>query len=237
MKQIKEIVEASYEGIRLSPPETFYYECLPDGELITHNNACLINGSSLMRDKQNKITFENSSFKKLTTANDWCMRAVHLQPFGNAVEFPELVLGVNSFAYCAFTSWSKDFPKMTNGDSCFLGAKIETYRGTLPVLSIGTRMFNKSSLRFFYSPLPSLIHGYQMFDSCPLETFDSELPALSNGAYMFCNTKLDASSIDKILESLPAWSTGEHVITFTGCPGAAECHPDIATRKGWNVIL
>lgn len=100
-------------------------------------------------------------------------------------------------------------------------------------------MFYATSLAEWTVPLPSLKDGKGMFDGCRnLSAFDSAIPVLKDAGRMFLNCGLDVEAIDSILARLPVYEDGtDHTITFTGCPGAAECNATIGAAKGWTVEI
>lgn len=69
------------------------------------------------------------------------------------------------------------------------------------------------------------------------------MPACSSAKNSFKNCSMSAENISKTLDILPTWADGvEHIITFTGCPGASELNQDSpsvanAIAKGWTVEL
>ena len=71
----------------------------------------------------------------------------------------------------------------------------------------------------------------------------TDLRSASNARFAFTNTAMSAENISKTLDSLPTWTDGaEHIITFTGSPGASELTQDspsvaAAIAKGWTVEL
>lgn len=66
---------------------------------------------------------------------------------------------------------------------------------------------------------------------------DAAFPSLQRAAGMFRDCALDAATINRILAGLPARSGADAIITFTGCPGASGCDPDMAVARGWTVEL
>ena len=89
---------------------------------------------------------------------------------------------------------------------------------------------------------PNIIVGNYMFDGDSLYDHPHDLPKLSQGQGMFRRAGMSAENISKTLDSLPKYTSGSHVITFTGSPGAAELTQDspsvaAAVAKGWTVEL
>ncbi|KGN71729.1 leucine-rich repeat domain-containing protein [Porphyromonas sp. COT-108 OH1349] len=64
-----------------------------------------------------------------------------------------------------------------------------------------------------------------------------EVPGTLNYGLVLSNCKLSESVLDEIFRTLPdvRGLTGNQQILIAGNPGAAACHPDIATYKGWKV--
>lgn len=70
-----------------------------------------------------------------------------------------------------------------------------------------------------------------------LKRFNVVWGKISNCTGAFTNSGLETDEINKILTSLPTYTSGSHVITFTGCPGAPTCDTSIGTNKGWTVQI
>ncbi|WP_152567528.1 leucine-rich repeat domain-containing protein [Porphyromonas canoris] len=64
-----------------------------------------------------------------------------------------------------------------------------------------------------------------------------EVPGTLNYGLVLSNCKLSESVLDEIFRTLPdvRGLTDNQKILIAGNPGAAACHPDIATYKGWKV--
>lgn len=101
---------------------------------------------------------------------------------------------------------------------------------TAPYLCI-----NCTNLSQFSGEYPELVSCISGFEATNLQQFDVVWPKISDLAGCFRNTALQAEEINKILQSLPSYSSGTHIITFTGSPGASSCDPTIGTAKGWTV--
>lgn len=76
----------------------------------------------------------------------------------------------------------------------------------------GLCMFNGTSgLTAFYSPLPKLENGLGMFKyDNKLAIFESTLPSLKIGTQMFFSCILDKESTLRVLNSIPAYTSGTH---------------------------
>lgn len=84
-------------------------------------------------------------------------------------------------------------------------------------LEDGEVMFEGNWITSFTSPLPKLRKGNQMFSSGSVRNFsvfNSELPSLESGNGMFNNAKLDKASALRVLNSIPAYSSGDHQLTI-----------------------
>lgn len=92
-------------------------------------------------------------------------------------------------------------------------------------------------------------NGSQLFFNCPeLLTFNCDLSSLNNGDLMFFNTKLDSISVEKILSSIPTYTSGVHNLTMTIRESAVEKFSEIVglditdkinkiNYKGWEITL
>jgi hypothetical protein len=78
-------------------------------------------------------------------------------------------------------------------------------------------MFSGTNIDSFSGNLDSLSDGRYMFSYCEnLTSFSSALPNLSNGYEMFTNCKLDADSVEKILTSIPTFTSSQSLDENTG---------------------
>lgn len=95
-----------------------------------------------------------------------------------------------------------------------------------------------SFLPEFSADLPNLTDAASAWaGTTSLKTFNVTWPKISNLGGAFTNSGLETDEINKILTSLPTYTSGSHVITFTGCPGAPTCDTSIGTKKGWTVQI
>lgn len=92
-------------------------------------------------------------------------------------------------------------------------------------------------------------NGSRLFLNCPeLVTFNSDLSLLDNGNLMFFNTRLDSLSVERILTSIPTYTSGVHNLTMTIRESAVEKFSEIVglditdkinkiNYKGWEITL
>ena len=89
-----------------------------------------------------------------------------------------------------------------------------------------------------------------LFSYCDtLTSFDSELSSLEDAPGMFFNCNLDSQSVEKILSSIPTYTTGEHTLTLTIQESAKEKFQEITGQtielgnfydisyKGWKINI
>lgn len=106
------------------------------------------------------------------------------------------------------------------------------------VVSIGIN--SKKSPKSFYAP--KAIAWTYAFQASAIDMF-VDMRSASTAKNAFRNSKMSSENISATLDSLPTWTNGaEHVITFTGSPGAAELtqsSPSVAAAvaRGWTVEL
>lgn len=87
-----------------------------------------------------------------------------------------------------------------------------------------------------------------LFSYCDtLTSFDSELSSLEDAPGMFFNCNLDSQSVEKILSSIPTYTSGEHTLTLTIQESAKEKFQEITGQtielgnfydisyKGWRI--
>lgn len=92
-------------------------------------------------------------------------------------------------------------------------------------------------------------NGSRLFFNCrELVTFNSDLSSLSNGHLMFFNCNLDAISVEKILTTIPTYTSGVHELTMTIQDSAVSKFSEIVgveitnrisvvEYKGWTITL
>ena len=236
-KPIVNFAVVSAKGIDSYPP-VFNKECDVDLYLPNLTTA----SQFLSRKTYNR----NFILPKFTTGYQFASIGV----FGDVVVYMQSAKTLtNGFFSASANKIYAYTPNIYGVVRLFKGAKINEFVGCFPALADGGGAFNSSKIKRFSAPLPLLkTNKYQtegMFASSLLEYFDSSLPSLTDGEDMFLNAKLPSAEISKILDSLPSWDSsagGTGVITFTGCPGAAELtqsSPSVAaaTARGWTVEL
>ena len=152
------------------------------------------------------------------------------------IELPKLKSAGAMFADTQISSWNIKLPNLETCDSMFRGTQISNWHIELPKLKNGTRMFWNSQLESWDIELPNLTNGHSMFANVKLtswnidlsklvtgdymfqtntlKSFGVELPALSSGNPMFNGTKLDNGSALRVLNSIPAYTSGSHLLTI-----------------------
>lgn len=234
-----------------------------DGNIKAAEFPTLTDASSLFYSNIH-ITLWDVDFPKLVTAANAFNKAQYLDTF--RADMPCLTAGRYMFQYCsklkAFESdlsslvdgfhmfqacssldtFQTPMPKLVTSSYMFQGdSKLTTFSGALDALETGDFMFASTKIQSFAVNMPRLKNGTSMFDACPLVECSIGFPSLENGSGMFRNCKLEAETINAILESLPLapadTGLGKGKIMFTGCPGAASCDPSIGTAKGWTVQI
>jgi hypothetical protein len=111
-------------------------------------------------------------------------------------------------------------------------------------------MFEESNLRSFSGDLSKLENGNRMFSANTwLRTFDSSLSSLSSGVGMFRSCMLDGDSVEKILTTIPTYTSGTHELTIhanltykseieqmlgTSLPSIGE---QTVSYKGWTIKI
>ena len=174
-------------------------------------------------------------------------------------DMPKLIDGERMFCEAPLESFSGDLSSLEEGDWMFYGTSLASFNVDLPKMTYSFYMFCMcGELKDFKGDLSSLTNGDEMFYLCEkLTSFDSNLSSLTNGRYMFeyaselshfdadlsslddghamfggCN--LDAASVEKILTTIPTYSSGSRELHLTmsnaGCAKAAEIL-GIATGK------
>ena len=126
------------------------------------------------------------------------------------------------------------------GKNMFKGCKIMNWAIPMPNLIDGTGMFESNymngntslSMQSFKSDLSALKTGTNMFKDCRnLTSFEASLDNLNNAQDMFYNCKLDAKSVMFIIETLPKYDSGSHLIGI-GINNDGSSLDDFASETG-----
>lgn len=92
-------------------------------------------------------------------------------------------------------------------------------------------------------------NGTELFYNCArLDRFDSDLSSLSEGNLMFFNCNLDAYSVERILTTIPTYTSGVHNLTISMQDSASDKFSEIvgvnisenvsiAKYKGWTITV
>lgn len=101
------------------------------------------------------------------------------------------------------------------------------------------RYKNHKELTTVICDMPSLKSGYQMFMGTSLVGFCGDLSALEDGRDMFKGCKLEENSIINIIDSIPCYTSGEHILTITYDASISdEIINELvieAKEKGWDI--
>lgn len=256
MKKVAEIWRGTQ---RISPPYEFYLDYNPDGTVMPRNCELLQTAGATFY--KIKLSSSRLNFASCTSAvNTFC----HASSLDNAmrVELPcassvWCVLGYSLFAVadiyaplalvahyaccdCTVLEQLTATMPIIIGASYFItGSKVTRLAFDFPLLTLADGFCeNNKSLESVSLTTAKITNADDFAKNCPsLIEVPIEFLALSSGKNAFFNCKLSKETINAILESLPTYTTGTHIITFTGCPGAATCSHEIATSKGWIVEL
>ena len=166
-------------------------------------------GSSMFQSCTNLTSF-NGDLSSLTNGSSMFVGCSALTSF--SVDLSSLTNGNHMFYSCSnLSSFNGDLSSLTNGSSMFYGcSKLTSFTSDLSSLTNGSNMFqNCDNLTSFSVDLTSLTNGNNMFGLCDnLTSFSVDLSSLTNGEHMFTSSPLDATSIEKILLSIPTYSDG-----------------------------
>lgn len=159
----------------------------------------------------------------------------------DTIRAERMVSGFYGYTATGLTEWVADMPNLKNGEESF-----NLYAAPTPTLTT------------FIGDLSSLVDGSYMFYGCTsLETFIGDLSSLENGSNMFYtggwpdkSPKLNAESVECILESIPTYTSGTHSLDLGIHVDAVETFNEItgaqlpATKgseltnvsyKGWTI--
>jgi hypothetical protein len=146
------------------------------------------------------------------------------------------------FIQSSITSFDGDFGALTSGAQMFAGARLTTWNTDLPSLTSGETMFYACpNLTSFNADVHSLTTGWNMFMNCSSLTTVSfvddlgtltKLDALSNAAGMFKSCSLSYTSLNNILDALPA--RNGNVIEITVADSVKD---DMSNNPQWEGVL
>ena len=141
------------------------------------------------------------------------------------------------------TSFRSYLPKLQSGGNMFSSCpQLKSFNCDMPELTSAAYMFGGcTSLTSFSNDVSKVSAGKYMFNQCSkLTSFSSDLPMLSDGTGMFNQCKLDKASALRVLNTIPAYTSGTHSLTL-GMASALNGDADItaaltaASNKGWTV--
>ena len=158
----------------------------------------------------------------------------------DTIRAERMVSGFYGYTATGLTEWVADMPNLKDGWDVF-------YDGGGHITPIKT----------FIGDLSSLENGENMFYFCTaLETFIGDLSSLINGNLMFGGTssssscKLNAESVERILETIPTYTDGSHYlglgihvdavetfneITGAQLPATKQSYLYDVPYKGWTI--
>lgn len=260
------ILTRSFDGASLGLSakggvDEFYITVDADGTRRVHNNDKLVNGSRLFYFADKIDTSVPLVFSECLDAS-YMFQQSGVKSQTISVSLPKCTSVYAGFQLCNYVSVTLDAPKvkscswvfqsagsiehiMVNMSSCesisnfFAGTKVVEFVGNLPLLmtanefAIGNPLLEKIDIT---TGLVSRADGFAR-DNAKLVHVPTNWPVLSTAKGAFTNCSLSGETINAILESLPRYASGTHIITFTGCPGAAACNPEIGRAKGWTVEI
>lgn len=193
-----------------------------------YNLTALQNGLSVFKSNSKLKRFsDNVTFSALTDAGtDWSNAMCHgsgLTELHKNMNFCNMKRGVCFVAWTKLTEVKYDLGliNVTNLRAAFEGTKIKSFTSALPKLQEANELFNGVSA---------------------LEEFDSELPSVKACRNAFKSCKLNKESSLRVLNSVPAYTSGEHLLTI-GIHIDHQNDPDVlaaitnAEAKGWVMTV
>lgn len=95
-----------------------------------------------------------------------------------------------------------------------------------------------------YAGADGVMDPYGMFQGCTsLTSFNSDLSSLIDGEDMFTGCKLDKTSVERIVNSLPTHTDGWNHLIAIGCDANEVSQSDVSTyestltAKGWTATF
>lgn len=171
----------------------------------------LTDSNSMFFGCANLISF-SGSIPNLTNGRSMFSNCSNLASW--TVELPKLTVAGYMFDNCTeLTMWNVGLPKLEDGYYMFRNcSKLTSFTAELPSLTNGDNMFyNCTGLTSFSADLPSLTNSSSMFLNCTsLTSFSGDLSSLTTATSMFQSCILDEASVLRILNSIPAHTSGTH---------------------------
>lgn len=223
-----------------------------------------------MATKVNVISYRkrNGMYMEGTALKGQLVNHYEATSVGIGADGSFIIHGSFMFYNCQkLTSWSVDLPEMLYANNMFSTCSaLTSFSGDLPKLKSGISMFyNCGFMKSWTVDLPELTNGRDMFNLCyTLTSFSTDLPSLTDGYRMFQSCKLDATSVLRILDSIPTHSSGTHELHLgkytnyqtsdavaaklrtagggtvtTPIPAATDyrCVDDNGNDKGWTITI
>ena len=198
-------------------------------ELIgTYDTSTIILGKELFYKTKRVITTFDSDLSSLT--DGWMMfyECRNLTTFTS--DLSSITQAYQMFRTCPnlTTFTTSDLNSLTDGGSMFRDC---------------------TNLTTFTYDLNSLTNGKWMFRGCSkLTSFTSDLSSLTDGTLMFENCKLDAASIERILTTIPTYTSGSYSLYLGIQSAAASKFAEITgttpttteqsvSYKGWTISV
>lgn len=179
--------------------------------------------SALYTDKENLKDNTIYTVSDKGTREQYLYKEGNLNQIGNSIN--EITEGnsddldeVSSTEYVEGGIIDYNMPELVNGDY---------------------RYKNHKELTTVICDMPSLKSGYQMFMGTSLVGFCGDLSSLEDGRDMFRGCNLEENSIINIIDSIPYYISGEHILTITYDASISnEIINELvieAEEKGWNI--
>ena len=155
----------------------------------------------------------NVDMPELTIGSNMFEAATALKAFRGSL--PKLQKADNMFTGCSFENWDGDLPSVTDAYYMFRGVLLKTFKGAFSALKSATGVFNQAKkLQSFEGDLSALQTAIFFFNECENLSVCGSLPSLANGEYMFRLCKLNKESALRVLDSIPAYTSGSHPLTL-----------------------
>lgn len=191
--------------------------------------------------KNGSIERFNADLPKCTSANYMFERNSYLNEING--DFPLITSARYMFWFTGLRQTKDNYPNITSANGMFEQCTLlTTSSAKFPSATAIESTFNGCvRLCSFYGAFPKGTYGLNVFyNNYNLSIFDADLPSLTNAQNMFNGTILNKTSVLRIANSIPTYTSGTHNIII-GIQKSLETDEEVLAAieliksKGWTV--
>ncbi len=199
----------------------------PEGDYLTFDGKGVVTGGRL----DNVIDISGLQYKRRGLTS-W------------SIPLPSVQIATDAFVYTKIQQWKTSLPECVSLGSFLPTSALEVWEADIPKAKEASSIFNRCHyLHTVKGNFESVENGYEFCYLCPnLKVIDATFPKLSDGRGFATSAKLDKASALRILNSIPAYSSGSHQLAI-GIHIDHKTDEDVlaaiaaAEAKGWTLSL